>query len=282
MSYQLGIPAALQRFGVRVREVNGWQTRGGSTFAPAGVVDHHDAFRSTITAQAAVALMVHGRSDLPGPLCNVWLDDNDDYTTVEGDPIAYVIAAGRANHAGAGSWLGLVGNRTVFGVEARNAGTGEPWSPMMVDAYDRTNAALLWLMQRDARWLCGHKEWAPTRKIDPRGLDMNGMRARAHGLIGGTPAQPPPVQGPVGPTLPASRLSALMMEDDMPGCFTTNPHNTAEVWWWTPAGKRYVGHPDTIATAKLACALQGGNADMLGPGGKPISAAAFDEVPTIA
>jgi len=90
--------------------------------------------------------------------------------------ICYVIASGRANHAGKGSYRGLSGNSSVFGIEAENTGLGQAWPAVQLEAYYRCVAAMLSLAGRDESWCCGHKEWAPSRKIDPQGIDMNGFR----------------------------------------------------------------------------------------------------------
>jgi hypothetical protein len=45
----------------------------------------------------SLRLLIKRRSDCPGPLCNVGLARSG---------AVYVIAAGRANHAGKGGWRG--------------------------------------------------------------------------------------------------------------------------------------------------------------------------------
>lgn len=177
--------------GVPVIEAPGWRTRGSDTFHPGGVVIHHDAIRSTVPASAAVQLMQEGHSTLPGPLCQIWLDDDRDDTGQLGDPVAYIIAAGRANHAGTGSWCGLSGNASVLGIEARNRGDGEAWSKAMIDAYERIVAALLDHLGVDERMVCAHREWAPKRKPDPVGIDMPTFRANVRALLDRVPVLPP-------------------------------------------------------------------------------------------
>lgn len=177
MGYQQWIPDQLARYGVPTRLQPGWETRGSSGFNPRGLVIHHDAYHSTSSTSSILNTMTNGRSDLPGPLCHVWIDDDADDTGMKGDPVAYVIAAGVANHAGSGGWKGLSGNSSVLGIEARNAGTGEAWSPAMLDCYSLVCAALLDGIQADTSYMCGHKEWT-TRKIDPNGIEMNGWRNR--------------------------------------------------------------------------------------------------------
>lgn len=189
----LWLPHELAAAGLRVETVRGFETRGVATMRPEGVIAHHDAFRSTISASAAVALMVNGRSDLPGPLCQIWIDDDADDTARKGDPLVYVIASGRANHAGAGSWHGIAGNSKVIGIEARNNGRGESWSPAMRNVYYRTAAVCAAGIGVGSKMICGHKEWT-SRKIDPAGLDMNEFRRNATGFMRPSPSPIPPDQ----------------------------------------------------------------------------------------
>ena len=62
---------------------------------------------------------------------------------------------------------------------------GERWSPAQLDAYPRAVAALLAGISAGADACCGHREWAPTRKIDPTGIDMKWMRDSVAALLGG-------------------------------------------------------------------------------------------------
>jgi hypothetical protein len=168
--------------GLQVREAAGWQTRGSDTFDPRGVVAHHTATPPTWSSQALTNLLVNGRTDLPGPLAALQLDR---------DGTVVVIAAGRANHAGTGGWNGLTGNASVLGIEAAHTGTSaEPWSRTQLDAYDRLSAALLAKLGQPAAALCGHKEWAPSRKIDPVSLDMPAMRRRVQTIMEGDELTP--------------------------------------------------------------------------------------------
>lgn len=194
MGLQTWIPAQLDAYGVRYILCDGWNSRGSSDFTPRGLVIHHDAFGRDVSASTCLNTLIHGRSDLPGPLCQIWIDD--DYEEAGGsdrEPMTYVIAAGRANHAGSGGWKGLSGNSSVLGIEARNEGTGEQWSNAMLDTYAAVCAALLDGINADTAMLCGHKEWAPDRKIDPAGIEMNGWRNRVNGvrLYGRPPSKPP-------------------------------------------------------------------------------------------
>ena len=80
-----------------------------------------------------------------------------------------MIAAGRANHAGVGllPWVPHNrGNEFLIGVEAESTGGGD-WTAAQLDAYPRGAAALLRHLGLPADRFAGHKEYAPTRKIDP-------------------------------------------------------------------------------------------------------------------
>ena len=200
MSYQTGIADKLRSYGLNVVEVAGWQTRGSSYFNPRGVVMHHTAVGGAADMPTLNALINGRRSPyLPGPLCNVGLSRSG---------VVYVIAAGRANHAGTGGYNGMSGNSSVFGIEAENNGVGEPWGYAQLDAYWKVNAALLDVVGSTTKNLCGHKEWT-SRKIDPAGINMNearfntGMNQLYHyvKLIkesgGGAPA-PAPAPAPSG------------------------------------------------------------------------------------
>lgn len=201
--------------GLVVVELPGWETAGGELGNVGAVVSHHTATGPTVSDSAVDRLLRYGRSDLPGPLSQVGLDRQGR---------VHLIASGVANHAGAGSWRGVSGNSRAVGVEAYNSGTGEPWSQAQLDAWDVLNAVLLRTLTLPADAVCGHKEWAPTRKIDPAGLDMDDMRARA-----------------------ASLLTNPQEDDDMP--------TAAEVW------SQPVEKPDRTkqpAYAVLAAAAQSG------------------------
>lgn len=160
MPYMTRIPSDLARFGLKVELVPGWATRGSSSFAPAGVVNHWTAGPRGTTGRPSLGVCTNGRTGLPGPLCNVYLARNG---------VCVVVAAGRANHAGTGGFRGLVGNSAVYGIEAESGGDGD-WTPEMLDAYPRLDAALLAGLGRDATWLCDHATWAPGRKIDTRDI----------------------------------------------------------------------------------------------------------------
>lgn len=157
MSRHTGVVEALRDHGLTLGFCPGWETRGSSVFWPQGHVCHHDAVAARWTTPPG--LLIAGRPDLAGPLCN---------TALEADGTVWLVAGGRANHAGTGSWRGLVGNSTVWGTEAQNAGTGQEWPQEQIDAYVRLSAALAEYFSFSAEMVCRHAEWT-TRKIDPAG-----------------------------------------------------------------------------------------------------------------
>lgn len=128
--------------GCRVADVNtGWERRarssGGFPETPLGIVWHHTA--SSASPESDLGYMIHGSDD--APIGNMLLDR---------DGIAWPIAAGGANTQGKGGPAhfsrGTVpvdsGNSRLFAIEACNAGTGEQWPAVQVDAYFAASNAI--------------------------------------------------------------------------------------------------------------------------------------------
>lgn len=173
----------LRDAGLVVRKVKGWQSRGrDGTWAPRGVLNHHTASNRASGPAPALGICTHGRSDLPGPLCNFLLSRPQ---KVKGQPrkrsVVYVVAAGRANHAGYGGPLKGIpkdaGNGFLYGIEAENDGIGEEWPETMLADYATLNAVLLRRAKRTQYMSIAHHEWT-DRKIDPKGIIMDAFRKR--------------------------------------------------------------------------------------------------------
>lgn len=173
----------LRRYGLKVVVVPGYKTRGRPAetgeFDPVGVLCHHTATRKTSKIGAVLSLLINGRSDLPGPLCQIGLGR---------DGTVYLIASGRANHAGTAKQSGTVsagdGNKLYIGVEAFNDGVGEPWPKVQRDAYALLCAVLsLFVTQSTANTVRGHKETSVTGKIDPT-FDMDDHRNQTAVIMG--------------------------------------------------------------------------------------------------
>lgn len=186
-------PAILRSYGLKVVVVPGWKTRSrpSSTgnFDPVGVLCHHTATSKSSSVSAVLSLLVRGRSDLPGPLCHFSLGR---------DGTVYVVAAGRANHAGEAKASGTVsagdGNALYIGIEAMNSGTGEPWPKVQKDAYALLCAVLCKeFTHNTVKTVRGHKETSVTGKIDPT-FDTDTFRAHVanelHRITNSTPSQP--------------------------------------------------------------------------------------------
>jgi hypothetical protein len=161
----------LRRSGLPVREVAGWKARGhGEMGQILGVLAHHTA-GPQVGNYPSESVVVNGRPGLEGPLANLGLARDGTWV---------VIAAGQAWHAGTGSisWCPAnTGNARLVGVEAESCGTRDDWTDAQRGSYPRGVAALLRYLQLPAERAIGHKEWAPTRKIDPAFWDMNTFRS---------------------------------------------------------------------------------------------------------
>lgn len=117
------LPAAFDKWGVRYVKVAGWEDRGrpmaSGYFDPNASLTHHTGSTSSATNPApSLRTLIEGRSDLSGPLSQVSTDYNG---------LTYIIAAGRANHAGtAKATMGNPagdGNAMYLGNEVQTNGT---------------------------------------------------------------------------------------------------------------------------------------------------------------
>lgn len=191
------LSTVLQNVGLKVAEVPGWQNRGRPTplGAVKGVICHHTAGNNKGN-MPSLNLIINGRSDLPGPLAQLGLGRDGTF---------YIIAAGRCNHAGEGSWKGESnGNSTFIGIEAENTGGHkknpgpkdppfDPWPYEQLQAYHRGVAAILNYIGSSEDMCCGHKEYAlpAGRKSDPHTLDMIQFRLNVKAILDGTVAPSP-------------------------------------------------------------------------------------------
>jgi peptidoglycan hydrolase-like protein with peptidoglycan-binding domain len=184
MAYKLTwLPDVLKAAGLKVAEVKGWQSRGRREMGSVvGVMCHHTAGPvASKGTMASLDILIKGRTGLPGPLAQLGLGRDGTY---------YVIAAGVANHAGPGKWQGQVdtGNSRFIGIEAENTGQkSDAWSDAQMDAYVRGAAALLRHIGADPIMCVAHREWAPTRKPDPRfDITMTVFRDQVEAVMKGT------------------------------------------------------------------------------------------------
>lgn len=195
MSFSLTwLPTVLKNAGLKVAEVPGWETRGhGDVGTIKGVICHHTA-GSRSGNMGSLNVVRDGRPGLSGPLAQLGLGRDGTF---------YVIAAGKAFHAGNGIWKGITtGNSSFIGIEAENTGINNPgdskhdfpWPAVQLDAYQRGIAAILKHLGQDETMCCGHKEYALPhgRKNDPT-FSMDEFRHGIAAIINGTAPIPKPI-----------------------------------------------------------------------------------------
>lgn len=179
------LPSVLRQVGLKVAEVPGWESRGrGDMGRVLGVMCHHTVGPKTGN-MPSLNLITKGSKKLSGPLSQLGLGRDGTF---------YVVAAGRANHAGGGVWRRQKdGNGNFIGVEAENMGTKAdfPWPEVQMDAYRRGVAAILAHVGQPAELCCGHREFAVPagRKIDPL-FDMAEFREGVAAIVAGTAPAP--------------------------------------------------------------------------------------------
>jgi len=183
----LWLPGVLRAQGLTVNEVPGWQNRGhGDEGQVLGVLCHHTC--GPLHGDLLdLNVLVDGRPDLGGPLCNLGLGRSGHY---------WMIAAGKGWHAGAGSWQGIRdGNSHFIGIEAENTGEtqgprADTWPDVQMAAYKQGCAAILTHIGASAIMCAGHKEYAlpKGRKNDPN-FDMVKFREDVRKLMHPAPPE---------------------------------------------------------------------------------------------
>ncbi|AUV60330.1 endolysin [Gordonia phage Flakey] len=144
------VGAIARRFvelGGRSVYTRGWESRGnGQSPAYKGLVIHHTAGGRNVNIDQ---ILIDGRWDLPGPLCNFCIMYDGDLG---------VIAANPANHAGAsGGWdtaplprTGLF-NREVLGCEVQYPGV-EPMAQVQYESAKRLSVATMEVLGRPGQF----------------------------------------------------------------------------------------------------------------------------------
>jgi peptidoglycan hydrolase-like protein with peptidoglycan-binding domain len=174
MPYQVWFADVVRSVGLRVNEVPGWRTRGSPSFEPR-IVMAHGTVGARTGNMPTLQILIDGRSDLPGPLSQLGLAR---------DGTVYVIAAGRANHAGKGRWAGTEGNTRAIGIEAESSGPRD-WTDAQRMTYPVLAAALCQRLGVGQANVCSHAEYALPRgrKTDVWDLDMAAFRRRVAELL---------------------------------------------------------------------------------------------------
>lgn len=151
-------------------------SRAGA-FSPLGVVLHHTAARISFDPAPSLRVVQQGRSDLPGPLCNVLVDREAKVRVITnhrandtggGDPC--VLAAVKADREPPApddrDYHRVDGNPYFYDIEIENDGVGEPYSSKVL----RVSSLVAALICKAHGWqptrVIRHKDWT-RRKIDP-------------------------------------------------------------------------------------------------------------------
>lgn len=174
MAWLTDLADACRKSGLRVVEVHGWQTRGhGPLVRLSSITCHHTATPAGSVGAAGsrdyptLRVVRDGHGSLDGPLSQLGLGR---------DGTVYVIAAGKAYHAGAVAH-GWQSNSEALGIEAEHPGGNAPWLDVQYRAYVRLVAALVKHYEIPVDRVLGHKEIAIPRgrKSDPT-FDMDAFR----------------------------------------------------------------------------------------------------------
>lgn len=200
------LPELLRAWGLTVRELDGWRDRGEGDFTEIiGVMCHHTAGANTSAQYIAVnpglgnglSSQMHLARDGVVTLCGAgvaWHGGEDEPRTPEWAKGEVKIATRHEN-----KWQS-VGNAKMLGIEAVNAGDGtQPWPEVQLAAYVTICAALSWYLGFPVEHVIGHKEYAPSRKIDPN-FDMGSFRERVRKRRANPPTATPAPSAPATPT----------------------------------------------------------------------------------
>lgn len=184
-----------RKAGLKVVEVFGWENRGrpASTgnFNPQGpTTDHHTGSTTSASkTMPTLRTLIQGRPDLPGPLSQVGIGY---------DGTVYVIAAGRANHAGrvgksgaAGMPLGADGNALAIGQEVDTNGT-QAMPKAQRDALATVNAVNIRHYKRGTSYIHRHKDISGTGKWDLGSRTTSQLRLDAAAEVKRLSTPPPP------------------------------------------------------------------------------------------
>jgi hypothetical protein len=247
----------LRAEGLRVVEMGNWRNhvRSGD-FTPVGVMVHHTASGQGSPTAGNVNLVVRGRGDIPGPLCNL---------LIARDGVVYVISGGRANDSGTGnsSVLNLTkrglpppgnarstgdinGNQWYIDIEVDNNGVGEPYPMVQIDALLRAVARINVKMKWVQNTCIHHREWT-SRKIDMSWYgDIRTLVGMHMARIIAGPQKPP-----VPPTIYGSRKFDMSEAATVAIRIPHIGYGLGEVW---VDASKYLGR---FASMVIACQVQG-------------------------
>jgi len=190
------VKAQLTKWGVKFKEVKGWETHNRNSKGAWGGVNgfmwHHTGADVSNGATYAAGFLSKGSTALPGPLCHFGIAE---------DGTAYLIGWGRTNHAGGGDSKvldkviseeytgnlkptkgnsdGIDGNSRFYGMEIMYSGSHGMTGAQYTTAL-KISAAILDFHKWTHKSVIGHGEWSAD-KWDPgyspnKIMDMNAVR----------------------------------------------------------------------------------------------------------
>ena len=166
-----------------------WEDLGHGVLDVQGGVNHHTAGPRS-GATTSLRVVTFGRTGLPGPVANTYSSRPWNREPAK----FYMVAARMAYHAGLGGWRGLYGNSSVAGHEAENDGVGEPWTDEHLDLIRVKDVAQCDVFGFPPELIPEHYEWAPTRKIDRKGVNGHAHRRHVARLLRGEEEEMTPAE----------------------------------------------------------------------------------------
>ena len=188
----LWLAGALSDAGLTVHETPGWQSRAVTgPFAPVGVLLHHTGAFATPEAPAPSLAELTGdgaagtRVASGAPRCHVLVDRNGE---------CWVIAAGRAHHAGRALDSGPVpegsADALYVGVQIEYAATSaEPTqyaTSVQKSVAVVVAARIVGALGHDHRFVRAHQETSASGRTDPFNWDMVSIRDSVRQTLGRT------------------------------------------------------------------------------------------------
>lgn len=167
VTFANAIIAGLKKYGVKVVLSPGWERRGnGQVSDYEGGLMHHTAtgYSNATPGSNVHKLLVEGRPDLSGPLCNSAGNEDGSVT---------IISAGPANHAGAsgGRSMGPLPvtssfNKRVWGHEIVYPGN-TPMKPAQYNTMIILGKVICEILKTNSQCIRAHAETSITGKWDP-------------------------------------------------------------------------------------------------------------------
>jgi len=163
----------IRSFGLNVIEQPGWENKSDTMLNIRGWMLHHDAMALGLNNNPNDDFNVPTYMGTPGVLgSQIW-------GSTGGDVV--IMAAGGKGHAGVGQWRAIPrdqGNNYCAAMETDHT-TGSGWSNPLRRAIDVVSLVVVRNHNIDVdNWMCGHREYAPTRKSDPDAFDLDDWRWR--------------------------------------------------------------------------------------------------------